>query len=79
MHPSLLLFAVLAPTVYGQLMIKSRGLVHSSEPVARADKLHHLYLMFTAYCGTQQSAAAILAGLCWTLAIKRLKSAMLIL
>jgi drug/metabolite transporter (DMT)-like permease len=72
MRSALLIFAVLALTVYGQLVIKSRALVYA----ARADvpgKLHYLAAMFTDFWVLSGFAAAVLAGACWMLAIQRLE------
>jgi multidrug transporter EmrE-like cation transporter len=73
MRSSLLLFAVLAFTVYGQLMIKARALTHSVDTAKSADKLHYLLLMFTDFWVLSGFAAAVLAGVCWMLAIERLE------
>ena len=73
MHPFMLLFAVLALTVYGQLMIKSRALAHSMAAVDAPGKLHYLYLMFTDIGVLSSLGAAVLAGVCWMLAIERLE------
>src|SRR5260370_10692603 len=46
MLPSLMVFAVLALTVYGQLMIKARSLAHAAPIGDGANKLQYLISMF---------------------------------
>jgi multidrug transporter EmrE-like cation transporter len=72
MQPAFLLFAVLALTVYGQLMIKSRALIHVAELSSSNGKLIYLAAMFTDVWVLSSLAAAVLAGACWMLAIARL-------
>ncbi|MGA3311023.1 MAG: hypothetical protein ABSD08_20780 [Xanthobacteraceae bacterium] len=73
MRSTFLLFAVLALTVYGQLMIKARALAHASEAVGSPDTLHYLLAMFTDFWVLSGFGAAVLAGACWMLAIERLE------
>jgi len=73
MRSTSLLFAVLALTVYGQLSIKARAIAHASEAVGSADRLHYLYAMFTDLWVLSGLGAALLAGVCWMLAIERLE------
>jgi multidrug transporter EmrE-like cation transporter len=73
MYSGLLLFAVLALTVYGQLMIKWRALAHAGEAIGLQGKLHYLVSMFTDIGVLSGLAAAVLAGVCWMLAITRLE------
>jgi multidrug transporter EmrE-like cation transporter len=73
MRSSLLLFAVLALTVYGQLMIKGRSIAHSTEAVGGGGKLHYLISMFTDIWVLSSLGAAVFAGLCWILAVERLE------
>ncbi len=73
MLSALLLFAVLALTVYGQLMIKSRAIVHATEFVGTQPKLHYLVLMFSDVGVLSALAAAVVAATCWILAIARLE------
>jgi len=73
MRSFLLLFAVLALTVYGQLIIKARALAHSVDAANNAGKLHYLVLMFTDVGVLSGFVAAVLAGVCWMLAIERLE------
>jgi multidrug transporter EmrE-like cation transporter len=66
------LFAVLAFTVYGQLVIKARSLAHAPDPIAPSDRLHYLFAMFSDFWVVSGLAAAVLASACWMLAIERL-------
>jgi drug/metabolite transporter (DMT)-like permease len=72
MLPHLLLFAALSLSVYSQLTMKSRALVHSSASNAVADYLHYLILMATDWRVISAAGATFLAGVCWLLAIQRL-------
>jgi multidrug transporter EmrE-like cation transporter len=72
MLSALLLSAVLALTVYGQLMIKARSLAHVAELAGTQSKLHYLTLMLTDVGVLSALAAAVLAAVCWVLAIARL-------
>jgi multidrug transporter EmrE-like cation transporter len=72
MRSTLLIFAVLALTVYGQLIIKARALTHAAETAVLPSKLHYLLAMLTDYSVLSGFAAAFLAGICWMLAIERL-------
>ena len=72
MLSALLLVAVLALSVYGQLMLKSRAIVHSAEFAGTQGKLHYLLLMFTDIGVLSSLAAGVLAAVCWMLAIARL-------
>ena len=72
MRSTLLLFAVLGCTVYGQLVIKARTLVHAARPDAPG-KLHYLALMFTDLWVLSALAAAVMAAIFWMLAIQRLE------
>jgi multidrug transporter EmrE-like cation transporter len=71
MRSALLLFAVLALTVYGQLVMKWRALAHAAEFGAQS-KLHYLISMFTDLGVLSALSAAVLASVCWMLAIARL-------
>jgi multidrug transporter EmrE-like cation transporter len=71
MSPYLFLFAVLALTVYGQLLIKARALVHAGTATG-GDKLAYLISMFTDIWVLIGLGAAVVAGACWMLAIERL-------
>jgi len=66
------LFAVLALTVYDQLMIKGRALKHAAEAFSGPGILHYLFAMFTDMWVLSGFGAAVLAGACWMLAIERL-------
>ena len=72
MLSALLLFLVLALTVYGQLMIKARAIAHAGDIASVQAKLHYLGLMFTDIGVLSALGAAVLAGVCWMLAIARL-------
>ncbi len=73
MRSTFLLFAVLALTVYGQLMIKARAVAHASEAVGGRHTLHYLLAMFTDFWVLSGFGAAVLAAACWMLAIERLE------
>jgi len=71
MRSVLLIFAVLAFTVYGQLVIKARVAVHTGQTGALG-KLHYLVLMFSDAWVLSALAAALAAAVFWMLAIQRL-------
>lgn len=73
MLSALLLFACLALTVYGQLMMKARALTHATDLVGVQGKLHYLIQMFADVGVLSALGAAILAAICWMLAIARLE------
>jgi multidrug transporter EmrE-like cation transporter len=73
MQSTVLLFAVLALTVYGQLVIKSRAIVHALEIAGTAGRLRYLAAMFSDFWVLSALAAAVLAGACWMLAVARLE------
>jgi drug/metabolite transporter (DMT)-like permease len=73
MLSALLLFAVLAFTVYSQLMMRSRALVHAAELHGAQSKLHYLVLMFTDVGVLSALLAAFLAGVCWMMVLGRLE------
>lgn len=73
MRSVILLFAVLAFSVYGQLVIKARSLAHAPDPIAPSDRLHYLFAMFADFWVLSGLAAAVLASACWMLAIERLE------
>lgn len=75
MRSTLLIFAVLALTVYGQLVIKARALAHAVETAALQSKFHYLLAMLTDFRVLSGFVAAFLAGLCWMLAIEKLELA----
>jgi drug/metabolite transporter (DMT)-like permease len=76
MRSTFLIFAVLALTVYGQLVIKARALMHAAETAALPSKLYYLLAMLTDYSVLSGFAAAFIAGICWMLAIERLDLAL---
>jgi hypothetical protein len=67
-----LLFAVLPLTVYGELVM-ARALAHATESVGVPGKLHYLFMMFPDIGVLTVFGAAVLAGVCWMLAIERLE------
>jgi multidrug transporter EmrE-like cation transporter len=69
---SSLLFAVIALTVYGQLIIKARALVHAAEYAGSGSKLPYLFAMFSDFRVISGLVAALIAGACWILTIERL-------
>src|SRR5438046_2655056 len=73
MRSPLLIFAVLALTVYGQLMIKMRALVHTPTEMRDGGNWQYLMKMFSDIGVLSGLAAAVLAGVCWMLAIQRLE------
>ena len=72
MLPYLFVFAVLVFTVYGQLMIKARAIVHAVPASEGSAKLQYLFAMFTDISVLSGFAAAVLAAACWMLAIEKL-------
>jgi drug/metabolite transporter (DMT)-like permease len=73
MLPHLLLIAVLALSVYSQLVMKTRAIVHSSGQDSSVDYLHYLIGMATDWRVLSAAGATFLAGLCWLLALQRLE------
>jgi multidrug transporter EmrE-like cation transporter len=65
--------AVLMLTVYGQLILKSRALVHASALAGASDYPRYLFAMFTDIGVLSGLAAAIIAAGCWMLALGRLE------
>lgn len=72
MQSALLIAAVLAFTVYGQLMMKWRAAIHSADVLGAQPKLHYLGLMFLDVGVLSALGAAVLAAVCWMLAIAKL-------
>jgi drug/metabolite transporter (DMT)-like permease len=68
----LLLVAVLVLSVYSQLTMKARALVHSSASNSSADYFQYLIMMATDWRVVSAAGATFLAGVCWLLAIQRL-------
>jgi multidrug transporter EmrE-like cation transporter len=73
MLPSLMVFAVLALTVYGQLMIKARSLAHAAPVGDGAGKLQYLISMFGDIGVLSSLGAAVVASVLWMLAIERVE------
>jgi drug/metabolite transporter (DMT)-like permease len=69
----LLLIAVLALSVYSQLMVKARALVHTAGPGGASEKMQYLLAMFTDPRVLIAGCATVLAGICWVLVIGRLQ------
>jgi multidrug transporter EmrE-like cation transporter len=72
MLPHLLLVAVLVLSVYSQLTMRSRALLHSSASNSSADYFQCLIMMATDLRVVSAAGATFLAGVCWLLAIQRL-------
>jgi multidrug transporter EmrE-like cation transporter len=72
MLPYLFVFAVLAFTVYGQLMMKARAIAHAAPVNEGSAKLQYLFAMFTDIGVLSSFGAAVLAAVCWMLAIEKL-------
>lgn len=72
MLPYLMIACVLALTVYGQLMIKARALVHAPILAGSSDYPRYLFAMFTDIGVLSGLLAGFLAGACWMMAIGRL-------
>jgi len=72
MVPYLLVFAVLALTVYGQLMMKARAIAHAVPMGDDGAKLQYLIAMFTDLAVLSCFGGAVLASICWMLAIEKL-------
>jgi drug/metabolite transporter (DMT)-like permease len=72
MRSFVLLLAVLSLTVYGQLIIKARALVHSADVAAHAKAFGYLIAMLSDVGVLSGLAAAALAAVLWVLAIERL-------
>jgi drug/metabolite transporter (DMT)-like permease len=71
MASHLLLVAVLVLSVYSQLTMKSRALVHGS--TSGVEKLNYLFGMATDWLVLSAVGATFLAGVCWILAIEDLE------
>src|SRR5262245_35816 len=72
MLPYLFVFAVLAFTVYGQLMMKARAIAHAVPASEGIWRLHYLHSMFMEAGVISCFGAAVLAAICWMLAIEKL-------
>jgi drug/metabolite transporter (DMT)-like permease len=72
MLPHLLLFAVLVLSVYSQLMMKSRALVHASVSDSSSGYFQYLVGMAMDWRVLSAAGATFLAGVCWLLALQRL-------
>ena len=54
-------------------MIKARAAAHAAQVAGIAGKLHYLTMMFTDVGVLSALGAAILAAICWMLAVERLQ------
>jgi drug/metabolite transporter (DMT)-like permease len=72
MRSAIFLAAVLAFTLYGQLVIKARALAHAPDTIGASDRLHYLAAMLTDLWVLSGMAAGLLAGAFWILAMERL-------
>lgn len=72
MRSAVFLAAVLAFTLYGQLVIKARALAHARDTIAASNRLHYLAAMLTDMWVLSGMAAGLLAGVFWILAVQRL-------
>jgi drug/metabolite transporter (DMT)-like permease len=73
MQSAILLFAVLAFTLYAQLVVKARALVHAKEIMAGLPQLNYLFAMFTDPWVLSGMVGVLVAGTCWMLALQRLE------
>lgn len=73
MRSALLLFSVLALTVYAQLVVKARALVHAKEIIAQSPQMNYLLAMFTDPWVLSGLVGVLVAGACWMLALQRLE------
>jgi multidrug transporter EmrE-like cation transporter len=73
MLPSLMIVAVLALTVYGQLMMKARALTHATPIDGSMGKLQYLIAMFGDIGVLSSLGAAGLASAFWMLVIERME------
>jgi multidrug transporter EmrE-like cation transporter len=71
--PHLFLVAALVLSVYSQLIMKSRALVHSTGAHSSADYLEYLIGMATDWRVLSAAGATFTAGVCWLLALQRLE------
>lgn len=69
----LLLVAAIALSVYSQLIMKSRALVHASANGSSAGYLQYLIGMATDWRVLTAASATFFAGVCWLLALQRLE------
>jgi multidrug transporter EmrE-like cation transporter len=71
--PHLLLVAALVLSVYSQLIMKSRALVHSTGAHSSAGYLEYLIGMAADWRVLSAAGATFAAGVCWLLALQRLE------
>jgi len=60
----------LALTVYGQLIMKARAIAHASDKIG-GSKLDYLFAMYTDIGVLSGLGAAVLASICWALALEK--------
>jgi multidrug transporter EmrE-like cation transporter len=68
-----LLLAALTLSVYSQLIMKTRAIVHSSGTNSSTSDLQYLIGMATDWRVLSAAGATFLAGVCWLLALQRLE------
>jgi len=73
MRSAIFIFAVLALTLYAQLVVKARALAHAKQLVTASPQLNYLVAMFTDPWILSGLVAVALAGACWMLALQRLE------
>jgi multidrug transporter EmrE-like cation transporter len=73
MLPYLLLFAALVLSVYSQLIMKSRALLHASASDSAAGYFGYLIGMATDWRVLSAAGATFLASVCWLLVLQRLQ------
>lgn len=71
--PHLLLAAILVLSVFSQLTMRSRAVVHASGGNSFADYFQYLIGMATDWRVLSAAAATFLASVCWLLALQRLE------
>jgi drug/metabolite transporter (DMT)-like permease len=73
MRSALLIFSVLAFTVYAQLVVKVRALAHAKQLIGNSPQLDYLFAMFTDPWVISGVVGVFVAGACWMLALQRLE------
>jgi drug/metabolite transporter (DMT)-like permease len=71
--PHLLVVATLVLSVYSQLIMKSRALVHSTAAHSSTGYLEYMIGMATDWRVLSAASATFAAGVCWLLALQRLE------
>lgn len=73
MRSAIFVFIVLMLSVYAQLVVKARALVHTKQLLAASAQLDYLLAMFTDPWVLSGLMGVLVAGACWMLAIERLE------